>query len=353
MGQSLGQPEIPATHGSVHELATALGLDAAACRRAFELAGLAPDRDDWLRWIDRFFGAVGALLIVAGIAAFFAWNWADLGRIEKLVLVEAAIPGAVLIAIWRGLDSVAGRAAFAAAAFLVGVLLAVFGQIYQTGADPYGLFLVWAILILPWAVVGRQAGIWLLFQVLLNLTLILYWIQVLYPPEGWWQLSQLLGPLVWLGSMVTDWRLASLLFGLNAAAVVIWESAGARGTPWLGNRWFPRISGMLALYTVLGPTLIMIFAAGFDHRPQMGIVSPLLLAAALAGSLWYYQQRRLDLFMLTIAMFAGILLIMSFAIRYLFADFGSTLFLALLLIGLVAGAAWWLRTISQRWRVVA
>lgn len=353
MGQPPGRPAAPATHGSVHELATAIGLDADAYRRAFELSGLSPGRDDWLRWIDRFLAAVGALLVVAGVAAFFAWNWADLPRMAKFALVEAGLVGAVLIALWRGLDSVAGRAALAAAAFLVGVLLAVFGQVYQTGADPYGLFLFWALLILPWAIVGRQAGVWLLFQVLLNLTLILYWIQVLHPPDGWWQLSQLLGPLVWLGSTVTDWRLASLLFGLNAAAVIAWELAASRGVRWARSRWFPRIAGVLAFYTVLGPTLIMIFAAGLDHHARMGVVSPLLFAAALAASLWYYQYRKLDLFMLTIAMFGGILVVMSLAIRYLFADFGSTLILALLLIALVAGAAVWLRTISQRWRAPA
>lgn len=353
MGQSGEQPGEPATFGSVHELAVALRLEEVGYRRAAELAGLRPGRGDWLRWLDRFLAAVGALLIVAGIAAFFAWNWADLGHMARFALIQAGVAGAVAIVLWRGMDSTGGRVAFVAAAFLVGVLLAVFGQVYQTGADPYGLFLAWAILVLPWAVVGRQGGLWLLFQLLLNLALILYWIQVLHPPDGWWQLTQLLGPLVWLGSTVMDWRLASLLFGLNAAAVIAWELAASRGTPWLESRWFSRLVGLIALYTVLGPTLVMIFAAGLNERAQLAIVSPLLFAAALLASLWYYQYRKLDLFMLTIAMFGGILVIMALAIRYLFADFGSTLFLALLLIALVAGAAVWLRTISQRWQVVA
>lgn len=357
MGQSgrqfLRRSGTPATFGSVHDLATELRLDEAGYRRAFELAGLAPGRDDWLRWLDRFLTACGALLMVAGIAAFFAWNWAGLHPLAKFALIQAGIVAAVLIVLWRGMDSIGGRAAFVAAACLVGVLLAVFGQVYQTGADPYGLFLAWAVLVLPWAIVGRQAGLWLLFQVLLNLTLILYWIQVLHPPDGWWQLTQLLGPLVWLGSTVMDWRLASLLFGLNAGAIVAWELAASRGSPWLQSRWFPRLVGLIALYTVLGPTLVMIFAAGMEHHARIAIVSPLLFAAALGASLCYYQYAKLDLFMLTIAMFGGILAIMALAIRYLFADFGSTLFLALLLIGLVAGAAVWLRTISQRWEAVA
>jgi uncharacterized membrane protein len=332
----------------VHELAATLALDEAAYRRAVELADLTPDGTGWLRYIDRFLLAVGAALIVTGIAAFFAWNWAELHRLAKLGLIEAGLAGAVLVA-WRlGIDSAGGRASLLAAAVLVGVVFAVFGQAYQTGADPYGLFVVWALLILPWAVIGRQAGLWLLIHVVLNLALILYWTQVLHPPDGWWQLTQLLGPLVWLGSTVMDWRLATALFGLNALAIVAWEIGATRGHPWLENRWSPRLVGLIALYTVLGPTLVMILAASLGHQARLAVISPLLFAAALGASLWYYQYRKLDLFMLTMASFGGILVIMSLAIRYLFQDVGSSLLLAMLLIGLVAGAAAWLRIVARR-----
>ncbi len=145
-----------------------------------------------------------------------------------------------------------------------------------------------------------------------------------------------------------DWQLATLLFALNAAAIVAWELAAARGAAWLRGRLFPRLVGLVALYTVLAPTLVLIFAAAADHRAGLSVVSPLLLALALAASLWFYQHRRLDLLMLTMSLFAGILVIMALAVRHLFRDFGSLLFLAALLIGLVAGAAFWLRRVSQR-----
>jgi uncharacterized membrane protein len=347
----MGQTGTPATHGSVHELAVALALDDVAYRRAVDLAGLVPDRRDWQRFLDRFLIAVGALLIVAGIAAFFAWNWADLHHMAKFALIQGGIAAAVLIA-WRlKLDSIGGGASLFAAAFLVGVLFAVFGQVYQTGADPYGLFLVWAVLILPWAIIGRQPGLWLLFQLLLNLTLILYWIQVLHPPDGWWQVSQLLGPLVWLATTVMDSRLASCLFALNASAVVTWELAANRGIAWLQGRTYPRVLALIALYTVLGPTVILIFGAANDHRVSIGVVSPLLFAAAVLLTLWYYQYRKLDLFMLTAALFGSIFVVMSLAIRFEILAFGGALFLALLLIGQVAGAAVWLRSIAERRQV--
>lgn len=337
-----------ATHGNVQALAVALELDEVAYRRAAELAGLEPDATAWRRHLDRFLAAVAALLIVAGITAFFAWNWAELHRLLKFALIESGIVVAVLLA-WRlQLDSPAGRASLFAAAFLVGVLLALYGQVYQTGADPYGLFLAWAILVLPWVLIGRQPGLWLMLVLLFCIALILYWIQVLHPPDGSWLLIQLLGPLVWLGSTVMDWRLASLLFAFTVAAIVAWELAAAGGIPWLESRLFPRLVGLIALYTVLGPTLIMIFAVSLDWHIGGRIVSPLLFVAALATSLWYYQYRRLDLLMLTMTLFAGILAIMALAIRHLFQGFGSLLLLAALLVGLVGAAAFWLRDVARR-----
>lgn len=343
------QPGTAANHANVHEIALELGLDESAYRRALALARLSPGRSEWRRYIDHFLTAVGALLIVAGITAFFAWNWADLGHMTKFGLIQFGIAATALVA-WRlGIDSIGGRASLFASAFLVGVLLAVFGQIYQTGADPYGLFLGWAVLILPWVLIGRQAGLWMLFQVLLNLGFIMYWTQVLYPPDGWWQISQLLGPLVWLASLMMDSTMGSIVFALNAIALLAWETGANRGISWMQDRWYPRVIAVGALSTVLVPTLIMIVAASFGERSGLSLISPMIFAASFAACLYFYQYRKLDLFILTICLFGAIMMIMSFTVRTMLRDVGSLLFLAILLIGLVAGAAYWLRDIAKRW----
>ncbi|WP_315814113.1 hypothetical protein [Paraflavitalea speifideaquila] len=44
-----------------------------------------------------------------------------------------------------------------AAAVLLGVLMAVFGQVYQTGANAYDLFLSWTIAITLWVVIANFA----------------------------------------------------------------------------------------------------------------------------------------------------------------------------------------------------
>ena len=338
-----------ASHPNVQELATRLGLSENACARALQLAELAPGRSDWLRYINHFLATIGALLIVSGVAAFFAWNWADLDYRVKFALIQAGILGTALLA-WRlGIDSIGGRAALFASAFLVGVLFAVFGQVYQTGADPYGLFVAWSILILPLAIIGRQAALWILLQTLLVLALIMYWTQVIDPPNGWWQLAQLLGPLVWLSSTMMDSTLASLVFALNAVALIAWEYAVNRNVAWVQGRTYPRVIGFGALSNVLIPTVMFIIVASFGEGIKLGFLSPVLYTLASVAALYYYQFRRPDLLMLTMLVFGAILVFTTLLGRHMFEDAAGILVLAILLIGQVAGAAYWLRKVSRRW----
>jgi uncharacterized membrane protein len=338
-----------ASHSNVQELATKLGLSENAYSRALQLAELAPGRIDWLRYINHFLATIGALLIVSGIAAFFAWNWADLGYMVKFALIQAGVAGTALLA-WRlGIDSIGGRVALFSSAFLVGVLFAVFGQVYQTGADPYGLFVAWSILVLPLAIIGRQAALWILLQALLILALIMYWTQVIDPPNGWWQLGQLLGPLVWLSSTLMDSTLASLVFALNAVALIAWEYAVNRNVAWVQGRTYPRVIGFGALSNILIPTVVFIIGASFGEVAKLGVISPVLYVAASVAALYYYQFRRHDLLMLTMLVFGAILVFTTLIGRYLPMDTGSILMLAILLIGQVAGAAYWLRNVSRRW----
>ena len=139
--------DLPATSVRLRHVAGRLRFSEETYARAREIAGLAPDAGEWRGLIDRFLLAFGAALIVAGVTAFFAYNWAGLHKFWKFGFIEVGIVAGVGLSAWRGLDSGPGRIALLAAGFLVGVLLAVYGQVYQTGADPYGLFVTWGLLI--------------------------------------------------------------------------------------------------------------------------------------------------------------------------------------------------------------
>ena len=133
---------------------------------------------EWWTWINRCLLFAGAASALAGIVFFFAYNWSRLPAMGKFSLVEIGLI-ACLIGAWKvGLDKIGGQVLLLAASIFVGVFLAVFGQVYQTGADSYQLFVGWAVLILGWVLLGRFGALWIVWLALVNTGLILYFTQV-------------------------------------------------------------------------------------------------------------------------------------------------------------------------------
>lgn len=340
-----------ATPERLRHLAKTWQLSRTARRRAFELAGLLPTDNQWRLLLDRFLLLSGTALIITGIILFFAWNWADLHRFAKFALLEGVLLACVFTTWRQGLDSPVGQVALAAAAMLTGALLAVCGQTYQTGADPYGLFLGWLALILAWALIGRQPGLWLLIVVLANLALILFWEQVLYPDRGFGQETpRLLGPGVWLLIMLSDHKLAQLVFTLNALALAIWEWLHWQAVSWAQALWLPRIIAVFALFSITGASLSLIFASSMREITGIDLLAPLWLVLYIAIALWFYRTRRRDLFMLALCLLALITVVTTFVSRLSDADAELALILALLVIIQTAGATYWLRHILDDWR---
>ena len=135
---------------------------------------LFPDGKEWLRFLDQLLLWLGGLAIAFSAMFFIAYNWDDLGRFAKFGIVEALIVVAVL-AYWKQDQNKTGaKVALLVASIFLGVLLALYGQTYQSGADPWQLFFNWALLMLPWAIIGRFPAIWILWITLLNLSIVLY-----------------------------------------------------------------------------------------------------------------------------------------------------------------------------------
>lgn len=300
----------------------------------------------WLKYISVFLMVLGSALVTIGVAAFVAWNWSDLSATVKFVLLQSLFVHSVLFTWWKGLDQLAGKCSLNAAAFLVGVMWALFGQVYQTGADPYGLFLAWGIFLLPWALVARQASLWLMIILLANLSFIMYWTQVLYPPGGWWALSQLLGPLMWLGTTLMDNRLANCLFLLNGFVLLFWEYLALQ-IPWMKGRLVPRLVAAIAFVIVLMPTLMLSAGASLDIMWKVPLLSPLLFAVMVVISFYYYRQRQPDLFILTLCIFSCIAVFTTLMVRAIGASADGFLMLAVALILQTGGAAFWLRNIAR------
>ncbi len=341
--QALDQP---ATARRLRHLHRAGVLDAEAFERALALAGITPDAAAWRRFLDWLLAGLGAVLVLAGIVFFFAYNWADMHRFAKFAVLEAALLVAVALA-WRlGPDSQGGRAALLGAAVLPGVLLALDGQTYQTGADPYGLFLTWGLLIAPWVLIGRSAALWLLLLALANLSLMLWWTGVYRPPE-WMGFAREIMPLFGLGFAFLDADLGLLVVALNIAALVLYELMAGR-TPWLSGRWMPRLVALLVLGTLIVPVLRAIVES---HPAMLSVrLAPLVWLGVTALGVWVYRSVRHDLFMLAALSLEAIAVITAFlGERMRFDDAGGMLFLTLLVVLMFGAAAWWLRQTARGW----
>jgi uncharacterized membrane protein len=341
--------DIPVTARRLNHLANELELSETAQQRALVLAKLKPDNAAWLGFVDRLLLIGGATLALVGVMAFFAYNWADLHKFAKFALVEVALVAGVVIAYIKGMDSLAGKTALFAAAVLTGVLLAVYGQTYQTGADPYGLFFTWAVLISGWAMINRNGGLWLLLLILLNLSLILYWTQIVHPEDWRNFVASLLGPFAGITFSLTDFALAQWVFALNTGALVIWEWFSRRGVVWMAGRSFPRIITVFALMPIVISTLIFILASGDSHYHGESFISPLFYIVFTAAVLYYFSAKQLDLFILAAGLLALIVVVTTVLARVMNVGFETLIILSLAVIAQSAAAAQWLRKVKNAW----
>ena len=108
------------------------------------------DKEMWKKFLRLFFITLGIGFTTAGIIFFFAYNWADLNKFIKLGLTEVLIIATTIIVLLPKIKSSTRNIILTGSSFLVGVLFAVFGQIYQTGADAYDFFSAWTVFITLW-----------------------------------------------------------------------------------------------------------------------------------------------------------------------------------------------------------
>ena len=111
-----------------------------------------------LRWTHPLAIIFGAAQIIAGIVFFFAYNWRDLPDIYKIALPQMVMVVAFFVFAWLPRSSPLGQTAGIAATVMIGIAMGVVGQVYQLGADPWRLFVIWGALAVVMAAVTRNDG---------------------------------------------------------------------------------------------------------------------------------------------------------------------------------------------------
>ena len=108
-------------------------------------------------WLPRGVAVLAAALGGLGVVMWIAANWAPMGRFGHFALLQ----GLVLVMGLGATLKPAARGPLGLLALLgIGALFAYFGQTYQTGADPWQLFALWAALALPLCWGARSDVLW-------------------------------------------------------------------------------------------------------------------------------------------------------------------------------------------------
>jgi uncharacterized membrane protein len=142
---------------ALFEVAAEHRLDAAGVRRLEQLAGFESEPAVLKTVVPRGVAVLAAALGGLGIVFWIAANWQTLGRFGRFALLEGFVVAMCAGALWRP----AARAPLGLLALLaIGGLFAYFGQTYQTGADPWQLFAIWAALALPFCIAARSDVLW-------------------------------------------------------------------------------------------------------------------------------------------------------------------------------------------------
>lgn len=122
---------------------------------------------------------LGCTLILVGILFFIAANWSLIPSWSKLTGMQLLLFLSIATSFYFKEKKHLFNLFLMLSSMLVGLNLAVFGQVYQTGADAYTLFATWTLLITLWALFLQNNYLFIFWQGLLYLSIILFFNQYL------------------------------------------------------------------------------------------------------------------------------------------------------------------------------
>lgn len=123
-------------------------------------------KTDYLQFIKWVFLVGGISLFAFGMVFFFAFNWRDMPAIYKFSSVWIFLIGCIVPVFFKRIALLTKQLLVTLVCVLVGILFAVFGQVYQTGAFTYQYISLWLALIAVFVVVMHFAPLWILFHTL-------------------------------------------------------------------------------------------------------------------------------------------------------------------------------------------
>ncbi len=260
-----------------------------------------------------------------GLLMWLAANWGDMPRGARFALLQGVVV-VMAVGAWR---LPRWRAPLGLLALVsTGGLFAFFGMTYQTGADPWQLFALWAALTLPLALAVRSDVVWAPW-VLVAMVGVSLWTHA-HAGYIWWPRSEQL------------WAHMAQ-HALAGALVLCTGSVLARLTG----------VGLWGRRTALVLWLMLLAPGGSFALWQQDSAALYALAAAITAGLAWWQSRpgSADVFGLSAVMLGANVLLLSATLRVLSGGsrmdwIAIALFTTLIMAAALAGTARWVMSVA-------
>ncbi|BDD08906.1 membrane protein [Fulvitalea axinellae] len=281
----------------------------------------------WVTFFRLLFVGLGVGLSVAGVVFFFAYNWEALDKFVKMSLVGGLLVAVTGVALFAKINPLIKKILLTAAAVLVGVLFAVFGQIYQTGANAYDFFLAWTVFVVLWVLVSDFAPLWFLFVVLVNTTIALYMTQNLPYNSPW-----------------NDY-LKAVIFVVNALgatlSVVLREVKKYRVPGWFSNTF-----SIYSVFLATAGLVDYVFKKSVDPVALLSLALPVAFFYVLA--IVYSLKKKLRIYIALIAL--SLIVIISYLLVK-DSGFSAEVFLlvSVFIVAAVGGVIALLMKLQKKW----
>ncbi len=283
--------------------------------------------NQWFRFIRVSLLWLSVLSIAFGVIFFFAYNWDNISTASKFVMIQVLMLVSLFAYTQTKRYSNANTTILFFLAMLLGSLFALFGQTYQTGKDPWQLFMIWALFVMPIAFTSRSSSLWLLWLALTCLTL-----------------NLILGVRYGFLGVLFDHERELLLYSfLGIVASVLFEFLFYSRFKLLANR----IASQVALIaTMVAFSWVAIYSI-FDQ--SMKSFDGLFYLAWMAAVYYFYRVKTVDVLVLSSWVISGIVGIISILARIIDSDLeGATfLLLGLVIIGLSTMGGKWLMSLLK------
>lgn len=279
-------------------------------------------KEAWQQFLRIFFLSLGAGFMIAGVIFFFAYNWDHLHKFVKLGIMEGLIILLTIASLFIRNNNLVRKILLTTASILVGVLFAVFGQVYQTGADAFDLFFNWTLCITLWVIIAEFAPLWLIWIALVNISAMFY--------------------LEQFGRRFPEMTIPLVLLLINTACLKVTLLLKHRSS-FRPPQWFIIFIALAA--AVFGT--IGLSSAIFDEKDLVFYLLLVSVLLSFVAGAWYGYRQHSPFFLALIGCCA--IVIISAAIVNASNESGSILFLCLFLAGSITALIKSLLTLQKKW----